>query len=192
MLQALGLDPAALQAVQAEHTQVLPGLDLTKKKRNEHEKKTRQNVLDQLKSLPAVDEYYKEAADMFKDGKELGIKVIANGELIDFFSKFNNVQPASRKGRTFISAKALADALGAKADWNGTSTVALSLDGKKTIEFKADASEVKVSGVSQTLEVPASLDNGEWMVPLRFVSEVFGKRVGWVQSGDVQVISIHN
>lgn len=59
----------------------------------------------------------------------------------------------------------------------------------KTITFTADSSEIIVNGETVPIDAVPFINNNEWMVPVRFLSENIGMQVEW--DGDVMTASAY-
>lgn len=157
---------------------------------------TLQGVLDAIKCEVTNKDYYIKAAEMFSKNNEKGIKVFAEGAVIDF-AKYDNVQPViitdkNGEARTMIPARALSENLGGTVDWDAIKRLVTIQLGEKTIHLTLDSNTALVNGKSVSLDVPAQTIGGRTMIPLRFVSESFGKTVGWHPYPEgVKVISIY-
>jgi hypothetical protein len=75
-------------------------------------------------------------------------------------------------GRTMVPLRFIAEALGAKVDWNGESMTA-------TVELDGGLLAVTIDEAAPGMDVPAMLVNGRTMVPLRYISEGLGCDVKW-------------
>ncbi|KJF26407.1 hypothetical protein TZ02_14185 [Clostridium aceticum] len=105
----------------------------------------------------------------------------ANDYLVNENSKVTDVPALIEDGRTLVPLRVVAEALGAKVEWeSSTRTVTIKLDGK-----------VLTLVVDQTIEgmdVPARILESRTMVPIRYVSEMLGAYVLWF--GETQTIQI--
>lgn len=150
---------------------------------------TVEEAADSIKAEPTVPENYDKIAKLLSDKKDQGYKVFVDGKLIDF-SKYDNVLPASIEGRTMIPVRALAESLGATVDWDAAKRLITIILGDKVIQLTLDSNAAVLDGGKVTLEVPAQSIGGRTMIPLRFVGEAFGKKVGWHPYNNAKVISI--
>lgn len=115
--------------------------------------------------LVKVDENFDNTVDV----KVNGIKI-----------KFKNAKPfINKENRTVVPVRFIAEALGAKVDWNGeTRTVFIDQD-EKHIELKIGAMEATVNSEIIKFDTKAEIYFDRTFVPLRFVSETLGATVGW-------------
>lgn len=117
-----------------------------------------------------------------------GIQVYAFGRKVEF----PDVVPFIRDGRTLVPIRAIAEALGAKVEWDPERGAATIRVGETFVEITRDSRIARVGDGTVELDVPATIvPPGRFVVPLRFVAEAFGHRVLWhgVLPG-VNVISI--
>jgi predicted AlkP superfamily pyrophosphatase or phosphodiesterase len=180
ILKMIGLDPNALQAVQKENTQVLPGVNAIL---------SLEDLLKNIKSNPSNEDFYKNLATLFAEKNEKGVHVAVDGGLVDF-TKYP-VQPQFFQGRAMIPVRALADSLGADLKWDNASKKITMTLVKQTIVFTQGSKVVSVNGKTSMLDVPTQVTNGMTMLPVRAFADALGKQTGWYPSNDVNVISIH-
>lgn len=118
-----------------------------------------------------------------KPGKGWG-RVKVNGKE----HRFGDVPPVIKDGRILIPVRGLMASLGADVRWESvTKTVYVNLD-DVVIILKVDSQEVTVNGDVYQLDVPAKNENGRVVIPLRFIAEALGFKVGYDgETGDVTV-----
>ncbi len=79
--------------------------------------------------------------------------------------------------RTFVPYRALAEAFGAKVEWNEKDrTVTTQMDGK-TVVMTIDKKEYKVNDKEMTMDVAPYISGDRTLVPVRFVAEALGFKV---------------
>lgn len=79
--------------------------------------------------------------------------------------------------RTFVPFRALAEAFGAKVEWNEKDrTVTTQMDGK-TVVMTIDKKEYKVNDKDMTMDVTPYISGDRTLVPVRFVAEALGFKV---------------
>ncbi|MBQ7661244.1 MAG: leucine-rich repeat protein [Clostridia bacterium] len=102
----------------------------------------------------------------------------------------NDVAPKIVRDRTMVPIRFIAEALGAKVDWNfdGVARKAIVQKGDKTIEIMIDSMAARVNGSEVILDSPAFIENDRTYLPLRFVAEALDAKVEWV--ADVREIII--
>ena len=101
---------------------------------------------------------------------------------------FFDVPPQAIDGRTMVPLRAIFEALGAEVNWNdATQTITGEKDGI-TVVLPLGSTTPTVNGQTATIDVPAVVQNGRTLVPLRFVAESFGVEVSW--DGTTRTVAI--
>ena len=87
-------------------------------------------------------------------------------------------EPVIKDNRTFVPFRALAEAFGAKVDYNEANrTVTSELNGV-TVVMTIGSNEYTINGETKTMDVAPYIDgNNRTMVPVRFAAEAFGIEV---------------
>ena len=106
--------------------------------------------------------------------RSTGLKVTLDGKQISF-----DVQPFIRDGRTIVPARMIAEALGAEVVWDSGTQSAVITKGDTTIRLPIGSKNAQVNGKTVTLDVPAEIQNGRTLVPLRFLAENLKFTVNW-------------
>lgn len=106
---------------------------------------------------------------------EITVKV--NGTLVTF----PDVKPyTDQNDRTLVPIRFIADNLGAETSWNEEKQVATIKKDDKTIDICIRCKKIFVNGKQvKTDSIGEKKDDIRTMVPLRFISEMFGAKVGW-------------
>ena len=95
--------------------------------------------------------------------------LVKNGEVTTM-----DATPIIKDNRTFVPFRALAEAFGAKVDYNeADKTVTAELAGN-TVVMTIGSNAYTVNGVAKTMDVAPYIDGSRTMVPVRFVAEAFG------------------
>ncbi|MDU2293752.1 MAG: copper amine oxidase N-terminal domain-containing protein [Peptococcus niger] len=82
-----------------------------------------------------------------------------------------------KNDRTFVPYRALAEAFGAKVEWNEKDrTVTTEMDGKRVV-MTIDKKEYKVNDKDMTMDVAPYISGDRTLVPVRFVAEALGFKV---------------
>lgn len=84
-------------------------------------------------------------------------------------------------GITVVPVRIVSQELGAKVDWNDQERKVKVEQGEKVIEMKIDDKVVKVNGKNEELEEAPMIVDGNTLVPIRFIAEQLGLKVGWDQ-----------
>lgn len=118
------------------------------------------------------------------------IVIVYNGNVVELENK-----PMIINDRTFVPFRRLANMLGIDDEHIGydeaTQKVYLK-SGDIEIEMYIGSSVVYVNGEMKVLDVPAFTCNDRTYIPVRFVSEMFGRTVGYEDVNGVQTISIND
>jgi hypothetical protein len=77
----------------------------------------------------------------------------------------------------WVPLRSVAQALGAKVDYEPTNGVALLYHGDEVVTVKVNDANVDVSGTTHTLQAAPFVENGEAWVPVRFFQSVLGANV---------------
>ncbi len=114
---------------------------------------------------------------------------LVNGEKIQIDANDVNVMPTVIDGRTLVPVRFVAESFGATVGWDeATSEVKIEL-GEDTILMTLDKTAYTVNGEAKELDVPARTMYDRTMVPVRAISEAFGKVVFWDEENELIVIS---
>lgn len=126
-----------------------------------------------IANVTNLDSYKKLGTLYDKLGKK-GVKLYVNGEEPTF-----EVAPFIREGNTLVPFRAISEALKATVIWNEEErSVTVTRDGI-IVKLFIDSKTATVNGNEVTLEVPAAIENGSTVVPVRFVSEALKAAVKW-------------
>lgn len=81
--------------------------------------------------------------------------------------------------RTMVTLRAIAEALGAKVDWDeATQTITITLGGK-VVKLVIGQNSYTVNGQDHSMDTAAAVTNGRTVVPARVIGEALGAKVGW-------------
>jgi len=112
------------------------------------------------------------------------IKVTLDGKAVSL-----DTQPRVVNNRTLVPYSAIVGALGGKASWDAkTKTISAVRDGV-TVKLSVGSSDAYINGVKTTMDTAPLIDNGKTFVPLRLVSEAFGKWVSFNASTSTVLIN---
>ena len=90
-----------------------------------------------------------------------------------------DVEPFIENGRTLVPMRAIFEAIGATVEWDAATETATSKKDETEVKITKNNTTAYVNGNAVTLDVPASIYDGRFMVPVRFISESFGCEVEW-------------
>ena len=112
-----------------------------------------------------------------------------SGEKVQIDPDDYSVRPDIVDGRTLVPVRFIAESYGAEVLWDdATKKVTIKLDGKE-ICFVLNQKSYTIDGVETALDVPAQVMYDRTMVPIRVVSEAFGKTVFWDNDTRLIIIS---
>ncbi|MBP1966873.1 copper amine oxidase N-terminal domain-containing protein [Paenibacillus aceris] len=117
---------------------------------------------------------YKKLGKLYDKLGKKGVKLYVNGEEPTF-----EVAPFIREGNTLVPFRAISEALKATVTWNEEERSVTVTRGGITVKLFIDSKTATVNGNEVTLEVPAAIENGSTVVPVRFVSEALKAAVKW-------------
>ena len=84
-----------------------------------------------------------------------------------------------KESRTFVPLRFISENLGYKVEYfDETKDIKISND-KDVVELKVNSKDFSKNGEASEMDVKTFLRNNYTFVPLRFISEAFGKEVGW-------------
>ena len=97
--------------------------------------------------------------------------------------------PIAIKGRVMLPMRAIFEALGASINWNQKSQTVTAKKNGKTIKLKIKAKTATIGNKTVKLDVPAQNLRGTTMVPVRFVTEALGEKVGYTNKPKIVTIT---
>lgn len=92
---------------------------------------------------------------------------------------FPDMQAYVKNGRTLVPVRFVAKELKGTVDWNDSEQKVTITKGDKVIVLKIGEKMATVNGKPVYFDVPAEIERGRTMVPLRFISETLDVRVEW-------------
>lgn len=105
------------------------------------------------------------------------VKVTVNGENL-----ISDVRPFVTDGRTLVPMRAIFEKIGASVVWDDAVKTATAKMGETEIKITQNKKEAYVNGNIYMLDVPATVLDGRFVVPARFIAESFGCTVEWEDS----------
>lgn len=103
----------------------------------------------------------------------------APGITVDGMRVASDAAPIIKEGRVLIPFRAAAEAIQVSVSWNSGSKTITASRGGVSVVMKIGSRRVTVNGNTQELDVPAVVQNGRTLVPVRFFSEAFSCSVQW-------------
>ncbi len=120
-----------------------------------------------------------------------GIRVTLNGNEINCLEY--GQEPVIENGRTLVPLRSIFEALGAEVEWNNEEKSVLSTKDDVTIYLKINDNRLIKNGKEIILDVPAKIEHGRTLVPVRAVAEAFDVEVGWdKETMTVELFDIRN
>jgi uncharacterized protein YerC len=96
--------------------------------------------------------------------------------------------PIIISGRTMVPIRAIVEAMDGTVGWEGTAQkITLSARGN-IVEMWIGQTNILVNGISQTMDVAPTIQNGRTYVPVRFAAENLNCKVDWINSTREAVI----
>lgn len=119
----------------------------------------------------------------------LNVSVMAKGDANLFIDgKKQEADVILKDNRTFVPLRFISENLGYKVQYdNGAKKITISRDGD-VLEMKVNSKDFKVNGSKKQMDVATFLNKDRTYVPIRFISEAFGKEVGWDQNSKTAYI----
>ena len=99
--------------------------------------------------------------------------------VVDGKAVTNDVGPIIVNGRTYTPARFVAEALGAKVDWNEAAKTVTITKGDTSIVLIVDTTTAYVNGEAVKMDASAFIADGRTFTPCRFVAEQLGANVEW-------------
>ena len=79
--------------------------------------------------------------------------------------------------RTMVPVRALSEAFGGSAEWDGDARTVTVVNGNTTIVFNADSDKYTVNGEEKTMDTELTIVDGRTYVPVRFVADELGYQI---------------
>ncbi|WP_422447990.1 stalk domain-containing protein [Thermoanaerobacterium sp. DL9XJH110] len=134
------------------------------------DKEQRKQILKQIKELKKL--IKDDAAGVFVNGKELK----------------SDLPPVIKGGRVLIPVRAVVNALGAQVQWDEQNQIVTIIKDGRTVTLELGSKIAVVDGQEIPLDVPAGVENGRTIVPLRFIAQAFNSTVEWDEETGTVII----
>lgn len=92
---------------------------------------------------------------------------------------YSDVPATIKDDRTLVPMRAIFEKFGAEVEWEDATQTATATRRGKTIRLTEGSQTVYVDDQPVTLDVPAQIVDGRFLVPVRFIAETFGSTVTW-------------
>lgn len=106
------------------------------------------------------------------------IQVQVDGNAVSF----PYAQPQYVKGRVLVPLRGVFEQMGAVVGWNAATRTVSATKDATSVDLRIGDLFGYVNGSAVHLDVPAMILNGSTMVPIRFISEALGAKVGWMEA----------
>jgi len=106
------------------------------------------------------------------------VSVLVNGKEVHFPDQ---VPYINQDSRTMVPVRFISESLGAKVSWDNDNRMVIIEKGEDIIKLKIGENKADVNGKTVSFDTSAVLQNDRTMVPVRFISEALGAKVGWNQ-----------
>ncbi|MBO5453661.1 MAG: copper amine oxidase N-terminal domain-containing protein [Clostridia bacterium] len=113
------------------------------------------------------------------------IEVLVDGEFISFPDQ----PPVMVNDRVLVPLRAIFEALGARVYYDDETSLITAKRNLTTIELTVGSDKLYINGEETVIDVPAFVQNGRTLVPVRAVSEALGVTVDWDEETPCVVIS---
>lgn len=111
------------------------------------------------------------------------IKIKVNNQFIKF-----DQAPILEAGYTLVPMRAIFEALGAEVQWNQDEKKVTGILDSAKVELTLGKNVATLNGKEIPLAVPAKVENGSTLVPVRFIAESLGAKVTWDNSSRTVII----
>ncbi len=98
-------------------------------------------------------------------------------------------QAILQEGRVLVGVREIAETLNFQVDWEAAAKTVKITQDNNSVVLVIGSPIAWINGQSWPMEVPAQIEQGRTMVPVRLVSEALGLQVNWNQSGQVVELS---
>ena len=95
-------------------------------------------------------------------------------------------------GRTMVPVRFISEALAATVDWNPDTRTVTVTKGPTVIKLVIDSRTITVGGTAATMDTSAIIRDGRTFVPVRYIAEALGLKVGWSQATRTVVLTADN
>lgn len=109
-------------------------------------------------------------------------KLNSNEYYIDNQKRTMDVTPVVENGRTLLPVRYIAEIIGITAEnvlWNADQKIVSLIKNRTFIQFQVGSNIMKVNTVSIPMEVAPTIINGRVVLPIRYLEQALGIKVGW-------------
>jgi hypothetical protein len=112
------------------------------------------------------------------------IKVKLDGSILLF-----DQPPVLINTKTMVPLRKIFEALGASIEWNAKTQTLTATLGDTIVKLTIGDTKGYVNNAAVTLEQPAVIVNEKTLVPVRFIGESFGAKVGWDEATKTVILT---
>ncbi len=110
-----------------------------------------------------------------KHNADRAIKVTVDNKAVIF----DGTQPMAIKGVTMVPLRGIFEKIGAFVEYDAANHTVSAHRANEVVELRMGDKIAKKNGAEIMMEVPANIVGGSTMVPLRFIAEALGAKVGF-------------
>ncbi len=105
------------------------------------------------------------------------------------YVEFEDAEPTMINDRVVVPFRKIFAELGAEVSWDADTATATATKGDKIVKITEDSNTAYINDEAQELDVAATILDGRFVVPIRFVSEALDQHVYWDEKTTTVVIS---
>ncbi|RJQ10776.1 MAG: AMIN domain-containing protein [Bacillota bacterium] len=113
------------------------------------------------------------------------ITLVINGRVAP-----SDVPPILVDGRVLVPIRIISQNLGAEVEWIQATSAVVVRSGGATVVVRVGLTQATVNGQTVFLDVPARVESGRTMVPIRFISQALGAAVDWRQATREVIVNL--
>lgn len=121
---------------------------------------------------------------VFADETSTDVRVQVNGAMLK-----PDVPPMIKNGYTLIPLRGVFEELGGTVGWDPDSMTASVSYQQMEVLVPIGSQTATVNGEEKVMQIPAEIIDGRTLIPLRFVSESLGMKVGWDNDLRVAIVN---
>ncbi|HCP15482.1 MAG TPA: hypothetical protein DIT32_06955 [Peptococcaceae bacterium] len=107
------------------------------------------------------------------------LKIDSTTMIVNGTSRTIPASPVIREGRTLVPVRVVSEAMSASVYWLEKTKQIRIVEGGNEIILTIGSKEMKIGGMTKTMDVEPMIIGGSTYVPLRFISENLGAEIAW-------------
>ena len=119
--------------------------------------------------------------------KEKPIRIQLNGK-----EMFFDTDPYFSNGRTMVPLRGIMETFGATVGWDSATGTIWATKGDIKVEMWNGSNKIRVNGAERELDVSVQVKYNRTHVPVRFIAEIFGAEVNFIQEKNMVTIDMAN